>query len=58
MTLRDVDRQFHSFEALTADRHYRPGMDRKAALAILDAGIGTRFDARVVAALKQSLVSI
>lgn len=46
------------FEALTADRHYRPGMDRKAALAILDAGIGTRFDARVVAALKQSLVSI
>jgi len=42
------------FEALTADRHYRDGMPTERALAILDEGIGTRFEATVVAALKQS----
>ena len=43
------------FEALTADRHYRKGMTEAAALAILDAGSGTKFDGRIVQALKQSL---
>jgi HD-GYP domain-containing protein (c-di-GMP phosphodiesterase class II) len=43
------------FEALTADRHYRKGMSQEAALEILDAGIGTKFDSRIVQALKQSL---
>jgi putative nucleotidyltransferase with HDIG domain len=46
------------FEALTADRHYRQGMDQIAALAILDEGSGTKFDARLVAALKQSLTDV
>ena len=41
------------FEALTADRHYRKGMREEEAFAILDAGIGTKFDVRIVAALKQ-----
>ncbi|MFA7268272.1 MAG: HD domain-containing phosphohydrolase [Sterolibacterium sp.] len=42
------------FEALSSDRHYRKKMDKAAAMAILDAGIGTKFDAKVVAALKRS----
>jgi HD-GYP domain-containing protein (c-di-GMP phosphodiesterase class II) len=43
------------FEALTADRHYRKKMSVEAALAILDEGIGTRFDGNVVAALRRYL---
>lgn len=45
------------FEALTADRHYRKGMSVEAAFKILDAGIGNKFDARIVQALKQSLAA-
>lgn len=41
------------FEALTADRHYRKGMSERDAFAILDGGTGTKFDARIVAALRQ-----
>ncbi|MDD5250732.1 MAG: GAF domain-containing protein [Rhodocyclaceae bacterium] len=43
------------FEALTADRHYRKGMSLEQAYAILDDGIGQKFDGRVVAALRQHL---
>lgn len=43
------------FEALTADRHYRKGMSVEAALSILDEGIGKKFDANLVAALRQHL---
>lgn len=45
------------YEALTADRHYRQGMAPEQALAILDRGIGDKFDAAVVAALKQCLAA-
>ncbi|CAK0766939.1 HD-GYP domain-containing protein [Gammaproteobacteria bacterium] len=44
------------FEALTADRHYRPGMSIDTALAILDQGVGKKFDSHVVKALKCCLV--
>lgn len=40
------------FEALTADRHYRKGMTEAEAFAILGAGVGTKFDARIVEALR------
>lgn len=40
------------FEALTADRHYRCGMDAEQAFAILDEGVGRKFDPEVVAALR------
>jgi HD-GYP domain-containing protein (c-di-GMP phosphodiesterase class II) len=40
------------FEALTADRHYRKGMAPADAFRILDADVGRKFDAHVVAALK------
>jgi len=43
------------FEALTADRHYRKKMSTEDALAILDAGAGTRFDSHVIAALRRYL---
>jgi len=43
------------FEALTADRHYRKKMNTEDALAILDAGAGTRFDSHVIAALRRYL---
>lgn len=43
------------FEALTADRHYRKKMSTEDALAILDAGAGTRFDGHVIAALRRCL---
>lgn len=43
------------FEALTADRHYRRGMDEDRALAIIDEGCGDKFDPHVVAALKRHL---
>lgn len=39
------------FEALTADRHYRPGMGVGQAFAILEKDIGSKFDPDVVAAL-------
>ncbi|OHC66545.1 MAG: hypothetical protein A2045_05055 [Rhodocyclales bacterium GWA2_65_20] len=43
------------FEALTADRHYRKGMAVEQALAILDAGVGKKFEGRLVVALKRYL---
>lgn len=43
------------FEALTADRHYRKGMPLAQAIDILDAGVGRKFESRVVAALKRYL---
>lgn len=43
------------FEALTADRLYRKKLSIGEALAILDAGAGTRFDGNVVAALRRYL---
>jgi HD-GYP domain-containing protein (c-di-GMP phosphodiesterase class II) len=43
------------FEALTADRHYRKKMSAEEALAILDAGAGTRFDSHVISALRHYL---
>lgn len=45
------------FEALTADRHYRERMSTDEALAILDAGAGTRFDSHVIAALRRHLAA-
>jgi len=41
------------FEALTADRHYRDGMPVERALAILDEGVGSRFEGTVVDGLKR-----
>ncbi|CAK0753169.1 HD-GYP domain-containing protein [Gammaproteobacteria bacterium] len=43
------------FEALTADRHYRPGMSVTRSLEILDQGVGTKFDSHVIAALRRYL---
>lgn len=43
------------FEALTADRHYRKGMSIDQAYAILDDGVGRKFEGRVVTALKHYL---
>lgn len=43
------------FEALTADRHYRKKMTNAEALAVLDAGAGTRFDPNVIDALRRHL---
>ena len=45
------------FEALTADRHYRKGMRETEAMNIIEPGIGRKFEARVVAALKQYLAN-
>ena len=45
------------FEALTADRHYGKRMSSDAALGLLDAGTGTRFDSHVVAALRRVLAA-
>lgn len=42
------------FEALTADRHYRPGMSEDQAFTILWEGIGHKFDGDVVDALERS----
>ena len=41
------------FEACTADRHYRRAMTAAQAFALLDAGAGTRFDQRCLAAMKR-----
>ena len=43
------------FDALTSPRPYRGPWSREQALALLDAGMGTQFDATVVAALHRSL---
>ncbi len=43
------------FEALTADRHYRKGMSVEQAYEILDAGVGRKFEGRIVTALKHYL---
>ena len=40
-----------AYEAMTADRVYRPALGEAAARAELEAGAGTQFDADVVAAL-------
>lgn len=45
------------YEALTAGRHYRKGMCATDAFAILDQGIGTKFDGNIVAALKKYLTN-
>jgi two-component system cell cycle response regulator len=47
-----------AYEAMTADRVYRPALGEEAARAELEAGAGTQFDARVVAALLSSLDAI
>jgi HD-GYP domain-containing protein (c-di-GMP phosphodiesterase class II) len=43
------------FDALTSPRPYRGPWSREQALALIDAGAGTEFDATIVAALHQSL---
>ncbi len=43
------------FEALTADRHYRSGLPLTMAMEIIDAGIGHKFESRIVAALREYL---
>ena len=44
-----------AYEAMTADRVYRPALGEEAARAELEAGAGTQFDARVVAAFLRAL---
>jgi two-component system cell cycle response regulator len=44
-----------AYEAMTADRVYRPALGEEAARAELEAGAGTQFDARVVEALLRAL---
>ena len=44
-----------AYEAMTADRAYRPSMGEEAARAELEAGAGTQFDAHVVRAFLQVL---
>ena len=44
-----------AYEAMTADRSYRSALGDEAARAELQAGAGTQFDARVVAALLDAL---
>jgi len=39
-----------SYSAMTTDRPYRKGMDAEKALSILEAGVGTQWDAQCVAA--------
>ena len=45
------------FAALTADRQYGRRTSSDEALALLDAGTGTRFDGHVVAALRRVLAA-
>jgi diguanylate cyclase (GGDEF)-like protein/putative nucleotidyltransferase with HDIG domain len=47
-----------AYEAMTADRVYRPALGEEAARAELEAGAGTQFDAGVVEALLSSLDAI
>jgi diguanylate cyclase (GGDEF)-like protein/putative nucleotidyltransferase with HDIG domain len=44
-----------AYEAMTADRIYRPALGEETARAELEAGAGAQFDARVVAALLRAL---
>jgi HD-GYP domain-containing protein (c-di-GMP phosphodiesterase class II) len=44
-----------AYEAMTADRVYRPALGEEAARAELEAGTGTQFDPDVVAALLRAL---
>jgi diguanylate cyclase (GGDEF)-like protein len=44
-----------AYEAMTADRSYRPALGEEAARAELQAGAGSQFDARVVSALLDAL---
>ncbi len=44
-----------AYEAMTADRAYRPSMGEEAARAELEAGAGTQFDPRVVRAFLRVL---
>jgi diguanylate cyclase (GGDEF)-like protein/putative nucleotidyltransferase with HDIG domain len=44
-----------AYEAMTADRAYRPSLGEEAARAELEAGAGTQFDARVVRAFISAL---
>ena len=44
-----------AYEAMTADRAYRPSLGQEAARAELEAGAGTQFDARVVEAFLASV---
>jgi two-component system cell cycle response regulator len=44
-----------AYEAMTADRAYRPALGVEAARAELEAGAGTQFDARVVEAFLASV---
>ncbi|NDW03753.1 HD-GYP domain-containing protein [Jiella pacifica] len=46
------------FDALTADRPYRPAMPLSKALAILDEGTGTIVDGACVAALRRALARL
>ena len=43
-----------AYSAMTTDRPYRKGMEREKALAILEAGAGTQWDARCVQAFIQA----
>jgi HD-GYP domain-containing protein (c-di-GMP phosphodiesterase class II) len=44
-----------SYEAMTADRVYRPALGEEAARAELEAGAGTQFDPKVVTAFLSAL---
>jgi diguanylate cyclase len=44
-----------AYEAMTADRCYRPALGEAAARAELEGGAGTQFDATVVAALLRAI---
>jgi diguanylate cyclase (GGDEF)-like protein/putative nucleotidyltransferase with HDIG domain len=44
-----------AYEAMTADRVYRPALGEEAARAELEAGAGTQFDAEVVTAFLRAL---
>jgi diguanylate cyclase (GGDEF)-like protein/putative nucleotidyltransferase with HDIG domain len=46
-----------AYEAMTADRAYRASLGEEAALAELEAGAGTQFDARVVRAFQAVLAA-
>jgi diguanylate cyclase (GGDEF)-like protein/putative nucleotidyltransferase with HDIG domain len=47
-----------SYEAMTSDRVYRPGMPRAEAIAELERCAGSQFDARVVDAFVATLVAV
>jgi two-component system cell cycle response regulator len=46
-----------AFDAMTADRSYRKAMSDRAALAELEANVGTQFDSRVVATFRRVIAS-